>query len=278
MNVDVTKIEELDADQLKIAQLLGDLKRVDAPGDFDFRLKARIAATVQPSSTSVWNLRHAAYAMPVLLVIMVATVLFMNQGETPMADAVQTAGISSQPSLEIAEEPAKPADLAGSFPQNRDSRTSETVRISNRSEIKPQPRASIPLLAVKTLDRSEVRTGGSVDRALRSATNSIVPREFDLNRTGTPGRVGIENKAALGDNEIFSMLGMGAEHRETGWTITSVRANTFADRSGLKQGDVIEAVDGSAAAKDSLFNGKFSGKVFTVRRDGRQIKIFLKAR
>src|SRR4030095_11393406 len=55
----------------RVSHLLGSLKRVDAPGDFGFRVKARIASASPTVGRGSWLPASAAVAAPLGLVLAV---------------------------------------------------------------------------------------------------------------------------------------------------------------------------------------------------------------
>jgi len=52
-----------------VSKLLGGLKRVDAPNDFDFRVRARIAEGKPEDTTVSWRLA-VRYAVPLVLLLL----------------------------------------------------------------------------------------------------------------------------------------------------------------------------------------------------------------
>src|SRR5437762_10762000 len=72
----------------KIHQMLGGLKRVDAPKDFDFRVKAGIAAG-RPSSTSGFRIPTAVrLAVPLVLLLLVGAYFGLNALYSPTGSDV----------------------------------------------------------------------------------------------------------------------------------------------------------------------------------------------
>ena len=62
----------------------------------------------------------------------------------------------------------------------------------------------------------------------------------------------------------------------SGWKVESVSPDTLAGRSGVKAGDVIEAINDQVLTEKMSFKGKFNGKTLRVRRDGATMQIVLK--
>jgi len=95
MRADEAKTEILDTDDAKVAQLLAGLKRVEAPANFEFRLKARLANATPPARSFGFVPTFVKFAAPVALVAAVSSVLFLNSSNTSES-TVSTAGVAPQ--------------------------------------------------------------------------------------------------------------------------------------------------------------------------------------
>src|SRR6476661_3968744 len=128
MNVDEPKIEELDADDAKIVQMLAGLKRVDAPANFEFRLKARIANAAPPTAAVGFLPSIVRYAAPLALVAAVSSLFYLNSSDAPNSK-VEVAGVAPQASrvAEAIIPPAAPAPAA-----TGESEAARTMPVSTR--------------------------------------------------------------------------------------------------------------------------------------------------
>src|SRR5882757_9958101 len=61
-----------------VSKLLGGLKRVEAPNDFDFRVKARIAAGKPADRSASWLPASVRYAVPLVLLVLVGGYIAFN--------------------------------------------------------------------------------------------------------------------------------------------------------------------------------------------------------
>jgi len=177
----------------------------------------------------------------------------------------------------VSETELKPVEIPINPASNVNSSAIQNVRVSNRNE-GSQKRSSGPVRAIRVRERMTSTGGGSVDRALRPASNSILPPGFDSNRILERRPSGLESNVQLKVIDVFSMLGIDAGYDEFGWTVKSVGANTLAERSGFKTGDIIEAIDGSTTGRDTVFKGGFNGRNFTVLRAGERVAVSLKSK
>jgi len=81
-----TDCQEFQSKETKLRQIVGNLETVNAPADFDFRLRARLASErtgsnyLSMSPVRVWRMRSAAVAA--MLVIFAATIYIIRQNQT----------------------------------------------------------------------------------------------------------------------------------------------------------------------------------------------------
>lgn len=243
------------AGEPQIAALLGSLKRVEPPGDFDMRVRARIAKGKPAQVGASWRPVFLRIAAPALLLVAIGGYLGYNtlyrQGNVGVPEVVDSTPVAT-PATETATVPAP---------------TGETVAV------KP---ASSNDLAATTSDKKinapnkkpERPAGGSLDSALRE-TNSIVPRNVETAGNSTP----TAPASTLSVREVFSAMGIRASYSGSGWRVSS--ASVRAAAAGLKVGDIIESVNGQTVGINTVFDARFSGHNLRIRRDGAVVQINL---
>jgi membrane-associated protease RseP (regulator of RpoE activity) len=229
-----------------IPALLRELKHVEAPNDFDFRVKARIAAG-RPEERSSFKLPVLVrYVAPLALVLLVGGYFGLNVIYTPtnmdVPAVVDTAKVAppqvSQPAPVIA--PAAET-------------TTTSSEIASAKVDLPSNTAVVP---IKKTTRSDRTGGGSVDSAVRE-DRRITSRDISA-------------------GEVVTRLGVQGTFDASGFKIDSAAANGLATKAGVKAGDIIEAVNDQPLTEKSSFKGKFTGKSIRVRRDGKTIDLVLK--
>jgi hypothetical protein len=238
----------------EISRLLGSLKQVEPPADFDVRVRAGIAR----GKTTV---RHSWFPVPArvtaaMLVVVIGGYLGFRSLST--SGPQQQAAIISAPQIAdeiIAEKPAALMDR-GTAPVT-DARAKDTVGVT-------PPRhdeGTLTSAPGKRKTNGPNAGGGSTDVA------SGIPKI--IAPTGAAPTFDLSPKEALS--------GMGAEmdHSGTAWKVTEVKQNSLAERSGLKAGDVIEAFNKKGLTKKSAFPNRYAGKNVRVLRDGKTIVITL---
>lgn len=253
--------EFADSGEEKVAAMLGSLKRVDAPADFDFRVRARIAQGRPTEARTSWFPTFARFAAPAMMLAAVGGYFGYNAlydtgtvNVPVVADSgpVAPAPVAVQTSNEVAPAPAATTEVAVVKPPVN---TDETIAAA--------PKKDATTAAVK---KPETPEGGSVDMALREA-----------NRPG--GVVNTANSSpvmpisSLSVREVFSAMGIRASFSGTGWRVSSASGRAAA--AGLKTGDIIETVNGKAVGANTVFDEKFSGTTLRVKRDGASIQISL---
>ena len=246
-----------------VSQLLSELKRVDAPGDFEFRVRAGIAERREAQQGRSWLPVGLKVAVPTALLLMVGGYVGVgslyspanDQGAmTPLqtieaAPPKQTAAVVQQP---IEAAPAVNKEQFVAF-----NATPRAVDAVNRL-VAAVPEKSGP-------ERPPANRGGSYDEAVREGKPITL---FNANPNAGP------NPARLTVKSVFSNVGISASLGAAGWVVVS--ASGAAGRAGVKAGDVIEAVNGLPVAAGTSFNSPFTASSLRVKRDGKSVQITLR--
>jgi hypothetical protein len=114
---------------------------------------------------------------------------------------------------------------------------------------------------------------GSLDFSLPTARRRL-PRGLDPDRLITNANISSNTRQSA--VEVLRMLGVAASCSASGCSVGSVSANSVAYNSGLRAGDVIEAIDGQPLRSGTTFAGEFSAATIRVRRGGSAISIALR--
>lgn len=264
MRVNEPKIEELDADDAKIAQMLAGLKRVDAPSNFEFQLKARIANAAKPKRGLGFIPSYVRYAAPLAVIAAVSSLFYLNNSSDPTP--VQTAGVAPQISTvsEAKNTALAPSETWTAAPVEMP----RPILAANRSKV---PVSARPL-DVKLVPRNTAEQD-------RSKVSAVTPPKIILPRGITPDSLPdgaqappVNNKVDLTASGLFPILGIDALY-DNGWKVRAVKVNGMADHAGVKAGDILEAIDETQLGKDAVFKSGFNGKVVKVRRDGKVLEL-----
>lgn len=274
MNADEPIIEDLNADDAKLSQMLANLRRVDAPANFEFHLKARIAKAKRPEAAAGFLPSFVKYAAPLALIGAISSLFFLNSGGVGDDAVVKNAGVVPTVGNVAKAVIAPPVEI----PSVQDDRAAVLVP---RSERKPA--------SARPAEQSGPRTAGDQSRYNRDigvkGAQMILPNGNNTNAAPPaavpPSGVRLPESTGAGDNTInagtvFNMLGVNAGFEEgSGWNVRAVRLNSQAAKAGLQTGDVIEAIGETQLGKDPVLKGGVSGKAMKVRRDGKIVELTL---
>jgi len=253
--------------EAEIGRLLASLPRVDAPGDFHFRVKARIAEGKPAAAPSRWFPLAAKAALPVAAIAVIGGYFGITGIYSPNAEPAQaivrddapaqpeiTQPVQSMPSVEPKQ------DVAAAVPE------AETPM---KPIQEPQLARSVPVRSAMP----------------KSPASTPSPNEssFDVSglapKTLTPGEVKEKTTAPVrqGDpaGEVLKRIGINALFGESGWKAESVSPDTAAAKAGVRAGDVIQAVDEQPLSDLGSVAKPAKGKKIKVLRDGKSVEIVI---
>lgn len=251
--------EPLDAESMRVVELLSALPRVEAPANFEFGVKARMAA--RRSTPRSGMLPFLKIAAPLCLVLIVAGfVLFF--GSYP--DSSGTDVVVSPPNA-LATEPATPR-------QDEIRQTAAASEVAGPSSAEPAEPAVSAQRTAPPFSRHANKDQGrrpldftqrSVNVIMPPGTESANPRNRNMNSTTS-------SDAPV--NDLLEIWGIKAEFADSGWKVGSVVENSVGARSGVRANDVIESINSQPLKKDTKI--KTEGvRTVHVSRDGKQVTL-----
>jgi hypothetical protein len=249
--------EILSGDDEKVRQMLGDLKRVDAPKDFDFRLKARIAASggkdFEPRLFPALRIAAPlALVLAVLAFFVVSGIYSVDNNSVPQI----AGGDIPIPNINKDKPREEFVAVSNSQPENSEQNSGET------DKPKDQELAANPDKLKKDAAQAENNGGGSRD-STATEPNVVLPGGFG-------------SKTSLKVKAVLQIMGIEAVFSNKKWKVESVAPNSRAMRAGVKTGDTIEAInDVKLPAETININGPFVGNSLTVVRGSEKIAINL---
>ena len=281
--------QKMSREQTRVWQMIDNLARIDAPKNFDFHVKARIAnskpETFQPKFMSVLR-----YVLPLSLVVLVLGVLAFNQSfffggsEVPQVAEVNQppANISINPSLNFAppeqiaevdnseqtyaaDENKKPNDSNETPSLIRNEPEEKFIAVKSIKNPLPKPRRKQPKNDFDTNSRTSAATSATV----------LTPENLNANKT-IETSPNVNTQTTISDEEIWSFLGIEIVKENGKRKVRMITPNSYADRSGVKTGDVIEAIDGVKLSAEPIRTKQIEVKKLTVMRGAEKIEITLK--
>jgi len=109
-------------DEEQVRRLLGELNRVEAPNDFYFGVKARIAKGKPAEKVATWLPVTVRYAVPLVLLVLVGGYFAFNAFYSLNVTSIPVV-VADKPAKEVAEfgadtpmkRPAQPEEIAPAF-------------------------------------------------------------------------------------------------------------------------------------------------------------------
>ncbi len=272
--------QNLSADELKLREMCRALKKTDAPPDFDFKLKARIASAKPSDFKSRYGFLFR-YALPALAVILLFAILAFNGGF-----------LSPGNNPSVAESSVVPPAAATAPPQNTMASTLATPEIANQNsaaapENQTPPKNSEVATADKAPRSREVKnTGGSKilplsgsSSELKSVNNAPVLNPKGLDPKSVPQNVqNNEPTNPMPVRDVLSFIGINADLENGKWKVKSVTANSVGESSDVKVNDIIESIDDQPLSTETINGNRFSGKTLTVSRSGEKLQLRLRGK
>ena len=270
--------EILSADERKLREMCLSLKKIDAPKDFDFKAqsahrRARNPRDFQPRFGFAFR-----YALPALALIMVLGLLAYNSGFWSSPNNQIIAGANSAtvtptlpqntavPNMAVPEKTEQPTEIA----VNSDPDSQKLPK-----KLQPQTAHNIIRTPGKDLREIKNNTGGG---SKVSSLTPDVPLQPNFNNSVIVPKnpQNQEGSKPIPVKEVLSVMGINTEFENGKWTVKSVKANTLGESSGVKENDVIEAIDNQPLSADTVFNKTAGGKTITIMRNGEKSQINLR--
>jgi hypothetical protein len=238
----------------EVSAALGGLEKVTAPASFEANVRSAIEARSQRSFFNTPGfLLGLKFAVPAIILLFLGAFLLFSTG-----------GVDND-RMAVWEPVAQPAetDVASGVPA---SGPPSAGQVNNVVAEGGQVNARIPVNRTargsQTSGNGREFQGGSRDFALSQDNTSIRPRDVEPDQKLVTGPVTAET--------ILSKMGISSKCIEKGCNAVSVRSASIGGTSGVKEGDVIEAIDGKPVNAGVVFEGNVVIRNITVRRDGKR--------
>ena len=242
------EVRSQDHNEKQVSRLLGKLQAAEAPENFEAMVRSRIAERrpVDGGGRSVFWLVLKFAAPMVLLVVLGIFLVQIDDGSLngeliPSVDApgVVSANLSSQ------ETPS---------------------RITAVNAVRQSP----PL----NQSSRQLQTGSpSQDIALSPDDSTLFPPGVDPRKaTRTDER---PSSGRISPVTILSFIGVTSACTPTSCQVGALQTGGLAERSGVRVGDVIEAIDERPIGSNHTVSGEMSVGSLRVKRDGKRLTITL---
>jgi len=267
-------------EQTRVWQMIDGLKRIDAPNNFDFRVKAKIA-NAKPADFQSRFLPALRYVLPLSLVVLVLGLLafntsfFFGKNNAPqVAEAVdpqtsekEIAPINSFSSNQTAASNATNEILLANLANaNVDSSENNQEKQFVAAKSPSKPRTGAPKKNVK--DNFVGWRDLSATKQNDKYPLGLIPNQtVEISPNGG-------NSNSVSDEEMLKLLGIEFVRESGNLKVKTIQENSPAARAGVEVGDVIEAIDGVKLSAEPI-SGKKEVKKLTVARGTEKIEIVL---
>lgn len=243
-----------------VEQELSNLKRVTAPTNFETMVRSRILRESAESGLgrTPWSL-ILKFALPTAALLLLG-MFFVLSGPSSIDQAAVPTVVDGPRALRDPDVP--PARTGQQMARNEELAANAGEAVKDPANVRS--------------NRAEKQTGGSKDVALSPADVPLYPPGLDPTRRVTnpepqPG-------SNLSITSILSMFGIVAACGPHGCDAVTIQPNSLAERSGVKKGDKIEAINERSINSTTTFSGTINVRTVRISRDGKVITVSLTAR
>jgi hypothetical protein len=263
--------EILSRDEARVRELLGSLERVEAPKDFDFKLKARIA-NAEPNDYKPRLFPFLRYAAPLGLAILVLALVVLNGLYSTDVNSIQVAEKTVQnPSENISlPDNSQPKEefVAAGNPTTANSEKPEAPSFAANTILAEKSKK--PKIQTRNADNG----GGSKDFSF-TPKSPILPPGLNPDKQVEIPKDFKNLNSDTSVKDVLSIIGIEASFEKNRWKVNSVKQNSRAERSGVKANDVIEAIDENRLATETISTKNVNGNKLTIVRGGEKLEIKL---
>jgi hypothetical protein len=275
--------ENLSRNDEKLRQILGSLEKVDAPNNFDFQLKSKIADR-KSTRTNLAFWRYFAIGVPSLACIaLVAFFAFNRNLPLPPNNVAEVKEPQKTESLPINEvKPSETPNVAvavtrtfGTSDVNKEPNIIKPKIFEDKLIAKTDKPQNIGLENKKILPKKSVVKDDFVSERTSASTNNpppILPKGLNGN---SPNLKINETDTVFEIESLLNDLGIETTAESGKLKVKSVRKNSSAERSGIKSNDLIEAIDNQKIAPKETRKKSFDAKSINVTRDGKNLELKL---
>jgi hypothetical protein len=204
----------------------------------------------------------------------------------PAGDSIETVVATNPPSAAVTNE------IAGSAKEAEKPSVTATVTNANtvindgvlatrqtpKSPIGGKQTLAAALPGEKQTEKNQIKItdNSNLNRVIAVRKGRVINMTPNATSSTSPNNAEQSGKISLGD--VLSAIGIEVEFVGANCKVKSVRESTAARIANFQPGDLIEAIDGKKLSSEMTFSEKFTGKIFNVVRDGKQIVIDLTKR
>ncbi len=289
---DCADCRKINAVQTRVWRIIDGFEPVNAPNDFDFRVKARIA-NAKPSDFRQPLFPVARYVLGLSVVGLILAFVGINgfyslDDNTVPAIAghnIQTPIQRENPSIDnsaigqIAANVSQPLGYAKSIVEIS---RQKTEPIENKKQLKTSEGETL-LVEVKSTKKPQIKnTKDDEKNFVGSQTQSVKPPQIITPRGIPNSTQTVENPSnfetvnLITAEQILSQLGIEIALENGRRKVKKINQNSVAERSDIRIGDLIEAINGEKLTNEPIRAKTIEGKKLTITRGVEIMEIFLR--
>lgn len=258
-----------------LLKLLSGLERVEAPKDFDFQLNAMIARG-KPALTRPGLFSHLRFVSALGIVVFAISLVALSGLYFADIKLVQPVAVNeTSPPIESVQPtddlPIEKASIdQDEQPEPYERIAEDEARDKNTRQIARKKNGSDGIAAARPRKPDSEKATNSRDLG-GTITRPIIQPEFDSNRNVDNSATPLSTTVAkIGD--VLNLIGISVESLK----VISVRKDSIGERSGVKIGDKIVAIDGSEVTGEALSGSAINVKTLTIIRSGQRKEVTLR--
>lgn len=259
------ELENLSETDRKLCRMLAGLERVEAPKDFDFHLKARIAKA-DPRAYRKSSAGRLGYLVPAAGLAAVLALAgfygnFSGGENTPInAESVTAPFESVQPQSPLTKQFAQ---ISNANSNSFESNSAPTVAVQRISNLPSDENEAKRTDDGRRIERRSSKPDSNTSQVRASTVPPVIgPRGIDPDKRVEIPESEVEEKDFEAQS-LLNTLGVETVLENGSIKIKSLPQNSPAARFGLKSGDVIESIN-----DQKISNGKIRGKRVDMKKIG----------
>jgi hypothetical protein len=255
----------------KVATLLGGLKRVNAPENFESRVRARLSDGRAHASGKFGWLK---LALPTAALAGLALFLFLSGylgGEVPEVNVATEVNKPTKAEPAFTAQNPVPSNAVEPQPQQfRNPDVNAEVATAQPSPAETQAANKVQ----KNSNRIRTYDNNSYDMA-SNPQKDILPRGLntDLQTVGNSNSEKEMRRPTIAAADILRITGIISEFRGNDLTVSSTVKSSVSERIGVKPGDVIVSLNDIKMAKNAAFPSGVDLKTIRLRRNGQLVDL-----
>ncbi len=264
------------AEEERLSEMFSVLEKRDAPIGFGQAVRSRIDTKKRPA-VRIWG--YAKVYVPVAAVALVIGFVYFNSGL--FTTEFNSEGLNAKTGVaDTVKEKVKNTVPATEQSDSTEIAEADKPEIDTVAKIQKEPKQE----NVHSVPRARAEQESSVRAKIQKPVLESVDMSFEESEIENPPGIEPDKKVVIAPQgpkqkftakEILSTLGIAAEWRGSRLVVTSVTDNSIAATSGVRIGDRVLYIDGKAIGVKTFSRGSVSGRVITVRREGKDLRINL---